>query len=258
MRYNFYLFLFFLVLFTSCENTFYNIIMRTTEDPFPDLPVARSFELEHTIDLSWKFDPATDIYVLMRAEDSYSPVFEEIYRGNACSYTDKDVGEMKRYKYRLDKIRGRKYFKGTELCLAACSNVRKDSCEDNNIEAKATFLESDYIANIPCFEFFDGQQLYDEDWYYISVPPRMRAEVVINQTDRNLAARADTDFYYLIPGNTYAVVSNMVAFQLSNPTYETVNIPFKIYPNLSTSFTGSTSKSIILTYTITLTQLVRY
>ena len=246
------------IMFLSCENAFYEIVMRTTADPFPDCPIAMSFELEHTVKLSWKSDSAADVYVLMRAEDSYSLIFEEVYRGRDCSYIDRDIGEMRRYKYRLDKIRGSRYFTGIESCLAACSNVRKDSCEDNNAEEKATFLESDYIANIPCFEFFDGQQLYDVDWYYVSVPPRMRAEVVVNQTDRNLSARADTDFYCLIPGNTYSVVSNMVAFQLSNPTYETINIPFKRYPNLSTVFMSSTSKSAILTYTITLTQLVRY
>ena len=58
---------------------------------------------------------------------------------------------MKRYKYRLDKIRGRKYFKGTELCLAACSNVRKDSCEDNNIEARETII----LHNIKLVFYYD-------------------------------------------------------------------------------------------------------
>lgn len=54
-------------IFMSCSNGFYEIISRTTSDPFDDAPAVNSFDAINKITLQWQQDDGADTYILMRA-----------------------------------------------------------------------------------------------------------------------------------------------------------------------------------------------
>ncbi|MBQ8679935.1 MAG: hypothetical protein IJ530_09220 [Treponema sp.] len=248
------------LLFLSCENSFEEMLMRTTADPFQEVPTADSFSKENTVYLNWSADEGADEYILLRAFDSLNPSFSEIYRGKGLSYTDTGVEESYLYLYRLDKTRGGKYFKGKNYAHAVGAQLRKDAYEDNDSESKATFLESDIEANISCIRFSDGYELFDKDWYYIVIPARHTAEIMITQV--GLSANDTTDFNVLIPSYNYEIKNPVNAAEnpINNTELSSKVIRFKIYANETTVFTNviGDKKVNYLNYTVSLTKIYQY
>lgn len=234
-------FIFGLCIFISCENPVYDLLTRTTEDPFFDIPYADSFTTEKRIYLSWQKDEGADIYVLMRAVDDGQKIYKQIYTGEDLSYTDTDLQVSRRYLYRIDKIRGQRYFKGNKSGYGVYSDLIKDAYEDNNSVAKAVYLEYACLANIYCYRFTDGTYLEDEDWYKVRVPPRRQAQIVISEV--GLSAGDQVSFYVLNPGVQSEIkpIQNHT-FDIKNTTEQTQYISFKVYPD-RTKFSGGTTKS---------------
>lgn len=97
-----------LLLFSCSDNAFQDMLFRTTDDPFQDVPVADSLTTENTVYLSWEEDEGCDEFFLMKAYDSYYEDldFECVYEGTGTSFVDARLPEGDRYVYRLDKKKG--------------------------------------------------------------------------------------------------------------------------------------------------------
>lgn len=255
------LFLFFMPgLFCSCYNSAFNeIVLRTTDDPFDDKPAADSLSSEHTVYLTWKEDAASDKFYLMRAFDAKSPVWSCIYKGTETYFTDKELINNGKYIYRLDKTRGKKYFKGTEYGYGWSSESIKDYCESNDTPDDATFLEYDRICNLPCAGFLtDSKQILDEDWFYVTVPPMRQAEIVVDQHNlENAACGANTNLRIQVQGFESQPVMHLNSYQIQNAGYETKNFYFKIFPE-KTSLSSENSFCTVIEYTVSLNQIIKY
>ena len=228
-------------LFISCENPTFALLTRSTNDPFFDVPAVNSFRTEKRIYVSWQQDEGTDIYVLMRAVDDSYKIYKQVYRGENCFYTDTDIEVSQRYLYRLDKIRGKKYFKGNKNGYGVYSNLINDEYEDNNVIERATYLEYACLANIYCYRFTDGNYLEDEDWYTVRIPPRRQAQIVINEAD--LSTGQPVSFYVSNPMVQSDIKPNQnISFDIKNTSEKTKSIAFKVYPDRS-KFSGGMIKS---------------
>ena len=138
-----------------------------------------------------------------------------------------------RFLYRLDKVRGTKVFYGTNYTYAVRSgSLLSDAYENNDTKDNATYLEEDIIATLPCYKFADGTLLVDEDWYYVKIPPRRTAYIVISET--GITGNHMTHFRYIIDnsGND-APISNATAFGIENTKNENQIIRFKIYADMA-------------------------
>ena len=157
-----------LFLLCSCsQNAFEEMLFRTTDDPFDDVPLADSLSLEHTVFLSWKIDEGCDRYLLMRSCDQPVLNFECVYEGTETRWTDRDIPDGRRYVYRLDKTRGKKRFEGKDYAYGYSSDCRKDAWENNDTEERAVRLEHDLICSLPCVRYLtDGKEELDCDWFY--------------------------------------------------------------------------------------------
>ena len=248
------------LLLASCYNSaFDEEIFRTQSDPFPDVPEAESLTRECTVFLSWLRDEGSDEFYLMKSPDTSPPCFSCIYRGRGTEYTDTDVNDGSRYIYRLDKRRGKKYFEGARYAYGWGSECRKDFYEGNDRIEDATFLEHDLICNIPCVRFVTGgKDLTDSDWFYISVPPRRAAEIVISQKGlTNDTAGSLTKLRIQTLGCESVPVRQKVAHVINNTSYETKKFYFKVYPEPTGLFAAGSSTALI-EYTVSLSKIYNY
>lgn len=220
-----------ILMFFSCNNNLIEEeLFRNIEDPFYDVPVTDSLTLEGVIYLNWKEDDASDCYYLYRATDQQILSFERIYEGKKTEYVDKNILSSKKYIYRLDKVRGNKTFIGKNYAYGFCSLSRKDNCENNDVESNASFLEYDLNCNIPCVKYITNSIVdCDTDWFYITLPPCRQADIVINQT--GIEDNKTTNLKYQIQTAEAKIVTQNKAFQISNKTYTTAKLYFKIIPD---------------------------
>lgn len=249
-----------LLLFSCKENTFEELIFRTTEDPFYDTPKEDSLLVENTIYISWKKDEAADTFFLMRSLDQNPLYFSCVYEGCETNYADTNLTELKRYIYRLDKKRGKEYFTGENYAYAVSSSCRKDFYEPNDTEQQATFLEYDCICNLTCEKYITSSKTkIDVDWFYVSVPPRRIAEIVLSQKNglKDNSTNALTNLKIQIPGSESEAVKQNMSIQIKNPSYVTKNICFKIMPE-ETGLFSENSYFTVIEYTISLNQIINY
>ncbi len=252
------LFLIFIsIILTSCtNNSFETILFRTTEDPFFDVPDIDSLTLEHTICLSWKIDDACDTFYLMRSNDQKTLDFSCVYEGTDLEYIDTKIADNNRYIYRLDKKRGNKYFTGKEYAYGFSIDCRRDSSESNDIQEEATFLEYDLSCNLPCIRFItNNKQIIDTDWFYIEVPARRSAEILINQSHlANSSTNAPTNLNIQIVGSTSSPVRQKSGIVIQNFSYNKQIYYFNIYPE-TTGLLSQDSNTAIIEYTISLNRI---
>lgn len=168
-------------LFLSCENPIADVLLRTYSDPFDQAPVVDSFSERKKIFISWDKDEGADDYILMRAEDSFNPQFEEIYRGRQLNYKDEKINEGTRYLYRLDKIRGKRPFISEKKGYGYCASRINDTLK-NNFKKDAVEILSDRTNMVLYYgKFCDGTEIFEEDYFYVNIPPQMQAEIVLTQ-----------------------------------------------------------------------------
>ncbi len=248
------------LLASSCsDNAFQEMLFRTTDDPFQDVPVTDSLSLEHTVYLSWREDEGCDTFFLMRSYDQPNLDFTCVYEGTATEYVDADLPYGDRYVYRLDKTRGTKYFEGKAYAFGYSSDGRKDDWEDNDIDERATVLDYDRSCNLPCVQYWtENMKEIDCDWFCVEVPPRRTADINIKQdnlSDETNGSR--TDLMMMIKGVTKGeAVKQNYSIPLKNSSYEAKKFYFKIYPVTTELF--SESKTAIIEYTVSLNQIINY
>lgn len=250
----------FTITLTSCYNSeFEDAVFRNTNDPFYDLPVADSLSKEHTIYLSWKEDDAADSFRLMRSADSIVPYWECIYEGNETTYTDTELFDNEKFIYRLDKTRGEENFKGKKYGFGWSSGSTRDEYEPNDGRETATFLEYDRICNLPCVSFNnDSEEVIDEDWFYVTIPPMRQADIIVGQHNLNNASvGAKTDLKIQVYGQVDQPVKHQVATSIINTGYETKTFYFKVFPE-KTALNGANNYCTIIEYTVSLNQITKY
>ena len=165
--------------FSGCGNGIYEIVTRNQEDPDTFYLKVDSFSEENVIRCSWAKDERCDRYIVMRSEDREPLRFEKVYEGEGTRYEDAVLKEDTRYLYRLDKVRGKKDFKGKTHYMGIYSKQVKDVYEPNDKKENAVLLESDKQANVYYYRSTEGTILEDEDWYKIRVPARRQAKITI-------------------------------------------------------------------------------
>lgn len=240
---------------TACTDGMTAALLREYNDPFVEIPKVVSFELENTIYVSWSLDLGADEYILQRADDSDTPVYQTIYRGTALRYTDSGLPGNKLYLYRLAKTRGDKTFEASRAAFGVSAKVRKDVYENNDSEFNATLLEEDRIANLNYFKSYAGDELIDADWYYVVVPPHREANLFVTEAAGDLDLGAATHYMFLCKTDTTVTNGNQIV--LDNPLDTTEIIRFKIHPNPDHfTLTGGAGGETV-TYTVTLDSIVQ-
>lgn len=246
--------------FSSCYNSaFDEILFRTTDDPFDDVPATDSLTTEHTVYLSWKEDDAADNFYLMRSFDAISLDWICVYEGKSTSYTDTNIIDNEKYIYRLDKTRGAKCFEGKKYGYGWSSGTIRDYCESNDVPEDAAFLEYDRICNLPCVGFVtDNKEILDEDWFYVTVPPMRQADIIVGQHNlTNTTLGAETNLRIQLSGLESQSVRHQVAYQIQNSSYKTKNFYFKVFPE-RTSLSSGNSFCTVIEYTVSLNQITKY
>lgn len=247
------------VLLCSCsDNSFEKMLFRTTEDPFCDTPCTDSLRLEHTVYLSWREDEGCDTFRLMRSYDSPPLSFTCVYEGAGTSYMDTDLEDNFKYIYRLDKIRGTKYFEGKAFAYGYSSDCRKDKWEPNDTEECATLLDYDLICNLPCVQYqTNNKKEMDCDWFCVEIPPCRIADIVVSQHNlENATERASTNLKIQVKGSESVSVKQKSAVSIKNPSYETKRFYFKIFPE--TTGLMDESNVAVIEYTVSLNQIIKY
>jgi hypothetical protein len=247
MKKRYFLLLPLLAVCISCSSGFYDIISRTTDDPFDDVPAVNSFGAINTISLQWQQDDGSDAYILMRAVNDTTLTYEEIYRGTNNAYTDNSVLEGTLYRYRIDKVRGEKRFYGKKAGLGVASDIAQGILYDNSTKEKA--YELFYKATSSCYyyKFDDSTFMIDYDWYKIKLPAMRKATIEIEDTVNGY-------FEYILPGFTSpCVLNNKEFFYVLNNDYTEQMVYFAIRANPDEFVTADTPGGDIRSYKLELT-----
>ena len=251
------------MLLAACPNQNFDAVMRTYSDPFDDTPTAESYLDMYAVRLGWQEDDAADEFILCRAPDDGGYGFEAVYRGTGTCYTDRfsESEEGERYIYRLDKRRGERVFTGSGYALAVSCMAVDDRYEENDTEDRATWLDVDIDAVMPCCRYVHGDTTaYDPDWYYVTLMPHRRAYVVLEQTGYGsdtavLSTDDETDFIYMTEAGKWEPVRNKTAFVVDNPTHGLKDVKFKIYPDTAKVIPTSPGFAV-LAYRLSLREVV--
>ncbi|MCG8451703.1 MAG: hypothetical protein MI717_00805 [Spirochaetales bacterium] len=220
--------LFCFLMYGSCDEGLFSQMLRVAKDPFPAKPIVYSLKEPHCIQLSWAHDACADSYVLYRSVDSPEPHLEPIYQGVDLHFIDSDLIHEQRYLYALGKIRGHRLFGPYDLVLGVSSSFPQDGFEPNDWRSLATELLDDLTANIFFYAGFDGRWVSDEDWYWVTVPPRRQANILVVQ--KELVNTSSALFLHVDGDVTVSLVNNMVV-PLTNTTHQEQKIRFRISPN---------------------------
>jgi hypothetical protein len=223
----------------SCSLGMNEVLGRTTSDPYPEIPQARSFVERYTVLLNWSDDEAADEYYLYRAhDDSLAPQYELVYRGPLTGYRDRftlsHAGE--KYLYRLGKRRGNAYFADLsspgKAALGIVGDELSDIYEPNNNEHFAVLLDSTaLIANNWYYasNTVDGLSFYDEDWYCVDIPAHWTAQILLNDILLSGGSIIKRFKIALLNGNAEDITSGL-AVEIKNTGNRKERFYFRIFP----------------------------
>jgi len=238
------------LIISGCTSGIYQHLDRPLEDPEITQPRASSFKQEMTVTITWNIDERCDEYILYRRLDSDFSVDEIVYRGTGTEYIDINGINEDRYLYSLSKIRGQKEFGPSEPAFGVFSNTIQDFLEPNNTKDTAVWLEYEFESNMYYYRNSDGEEVQDIDWFYVEVPPRRIATIVVSQSG---LSTEDTFFYFSQVGEVPYQVINNNDIPIENRSTNTDRFYFKLYP-VSSEFLNDISEAggSIVDYTISL------
>jgi hypothetical protein len=157
-------------------------------------------------------------------------VFRGIYSGTLTEYVDTDTTDKGIYLYRLKKRRGKKIFEVSPAAAGVGSLVCKDEYEENGTMDTAIKLETiNIIANMYYFRAHTGEEVIDEDWYCVDVPPMRQVSIRVNDT-RIQELDKPTHFVCYEYARENKPVNQMKDFWLVNEEMVTKRYYFKLYP----------------------------
>ena len=245
------------VLFIGCSSGIMDDLSRPKEDPTYEKPVVTSFQKENAIIISWSDDVCADEYILERSVDQAVPSYSVIYRGEETSYVDAGLLDQNRFLYRLIKIRGGKVYPPSLPAFGVSSSLTEDEFEDNDTKEKAIELLADRKANQYYYLSYDGQQIYDSDWYYVDLGPKRKA--VLRLIDNDLDPGANTHFEYIVNGALNYIV-NADDFEIANTEDVSRRIYFELAPNKAVYLPNINFQvgGAIISYTVKLESVTKY
>ncbi len=213
----------------SCSEGPLGNMLRVSSDPCISVPSVVSFEIEEQIKISWNEDPGADEYILYKAPDQAVLVYEMLYRGTSLSVVDSNAAGGDRYLYTLGKIRGSKLFGPSDTVLGIGSMVINDDLEGNNTKGQASKLDLRYDANIYYYKSYSGSELKDVDWYYVIVPPRKQANIIVTYDQTG-----GIGLYFYLEGHVVISITSGDSLSVTNNTDKERYFYFQISPNTST------------------------
>ncbi|MDL2228708.1 hypothetical protein LJC14_00485 [Treponema sp. OttesenSCG-928-L16] len=223
--------LFVLCFCASCSQGMFEILDRSTSDPASEIPRIESFVESNTILVSWSRDEGTDEYILERAFDAETLVYEVVYRGELTSYEDPNLPDQGMYIYRLSKRRGEKTFGPFDPALGVSSLVTRDIYEPNDTEEQAVFLgDTKLTANQFCFRAYNGLMIADDDWYYVDILPKWEVSIVVVDSKKP-AGTDDCHFKLYIKDMPPENIKHETAFHIANNDTMPWRCYFKIFPH---------------------------
>ena len=125
------------------------------------------------------------------------------------------------------------------IALGVAERTNEDTHEPNNIQAQATILDSDLVANLYCYGYsIRDTFLEDIDWYKVNIPPKKNANITVLYTNAT-----NTGWFWLqVPYLPKTAIEHSVAFQVRNDDIIQKYVSFAIVPNhdhfLNSSGTG--------------------
>ena len=223
----------------SCGDGSLQTMERSAEDPIIVPPTVASFSVERRISLSWPEDDCADEYVVESASGSVaSPAYSVAYRGKDPGYQEEGCADQSLHLYRLIKLRAEREFGPSNPVLGVGSVTCHDAWEPNDAEDQATDLGYQKDANLFYFRSYGGMEVQDVDWYSITVPPRMVAYVIVEQTMPLLSGTTTTWMRFAMKGRVSTPIDNGVLIPLANYAYTAQTIAFEIFPEAA-DFIGS-------------------
>jgi len=216
-----------ILLMLSCTAGIYPYLGRPAADPEVVQPVVQSFMQEQAVVIGWQEDICADIFVLYRRQDMEGAATELLYQGTNLEYTDKNGENEARYLYSLAKTRGSRTFGPSDEVLGVFSSTVRDFSEPNNSKEEAAWLETDLDVNSYYYQDRAGNILEDTDWYYITVPARRAAHLVLSQHGLDAGS---TFFHFAREGQIPFQAVNGADIVVENYTHNTQQIYFKVYP----------------------------
>lgn len=244
----------------SCyNNNFTEVIFRTTNDPFDDVPEADSLSREHTVFLKWKHDDGADRYFLMRSVDQTNLDFTCVYEGTGTEFVDTNLTDDELYIYRLDKKRGTTSFLGKEYAYGFSADCRNDIYEPNDEDYMSTPYRYAFDCNVPCVRYrTNNYEIHDEDWFSIKLLPRQTAVVIVKQN--NFTNPHDSTYLKMLVHESGAQSKSIISGAenlIHNSTYDDLTVYFKIFPETTGLLQGDRGIAII-EYTVSCNQWVEY
>lgn len=219
--------LFLCFIFLACSPGIYHMLGREAKDPAVSTPIIQSFIEEEAIHISWEEDAKADQYILYRSRDTRPGELSIIYSGTGFEYLDRDCVPEGRYLYSLSKVRGLKEFELCEPVMGVCGQTIRDFAEPNGRKQEAVLLDSDLEANIFYYRSTTGIILQDDDWYYVNIPPRRVANIVITQVNRE---GENTHLYFSQEGELAFQIVDGNNIAIENYFYTEQSFYFKISP----------------------------
>jgi hypothetical protein len=219
------------LLLGACSEGMYDILSRTTADPYTIQPLALSFKESNAVIVSWPADPAADEYILQRAADGTRVAYQDVYRGTGTEYRDGDLPDQAMYLYRLAKRRGDREFPPSDPVLAVSSLVTRDAYEENGGMQAATHLgDTPVIANMYYYRSYSGLSAQDVDWYWFDIPPGWRVSLVV--TDARVNPGISSHFRYYIAGRAEGMVVSDVPIPIDNYEKTALRCYFRLFPDV--------------------------
>jgi hypothetical protein len=229
------LWVFFIMPAIACNEGMYELLNRTTDDPFVEMPGVESFVESNSITVHWTADEGADEYLLERASDAMMLNFVTVYEGADLSYRDSGLADGARFLYRLSKRRGTKVFGPWGPVLGVSALICRDDHEVNDAIDKATALGTvNVISNIYYYRAYNLTEVFDIDWYYIDVPALRKISIMIN--DEGISADdalTATHFRYYEHGRSGGVVLDLGPIYMYNYEASPQRFYLRIYPDES-------------------------
>ena len=251
----------------SCSGEIPLILRLSDNPPFADKVnvVSKMNDTDSgMLSLSWKEDTGAESYIVMRAADGTVLDFKKIYEGRNLYFEDREFESNKAYVYRLDKRRGDRIFKGEEYSYgyyyASLGAVLSDDIyEDNNTLQRAVRLEDRIDANVYAVKFNTNEKLlYDEDWFYVSVPAGFNLQFSISQNYPEITSgQTHLKLYVSTKSGEDESVTNGTPVVITNNLSTEQNIYFRITVDTDSVFSGLSSGSQAVSYTLRLDRLSR-
>jgi len=230
-------------LLTSCESAFYDLVSEKPTDPTAAAPHVGAFQSLYGIPVTWDKDVYADEYVVSRRPlTSLTDV--EIYRGSGLGFVDNAATVGTLYAYTLAKTRGGKTFSSGGQALGAFSDVHVvDPNGANDTKETATaFVTETLNEQLAYYHATDSKSglavdLYDRDWFYVDLGPRLALTVIFSYEDANNAHKL------VVSANSDLIAADGAEPIIYNPDIVTRRVWFSVHYN--TVFYQSTMAELV-------------